>query len=175
MATNYTISSYLRSQQRFLQEEADTLAAAASRIAALGGRLSSANIAARVVAEPIPKTNFKSTTDGLLAGLVFGGQVIGYERLEVGALPVGLQLLLTDSDVGENATKCRVYVESVGAANPTKAIRYRQDGQPPSAILGLALGDGGVADLDHRLNMDRLLFVATEPGKTHIVHIEYRA
>ena len=114
------------------------------------------------------------TQNDLLAGILFGGDCIGYEKIAVGsAAPVGLDLLTLGKGLG--ARKALVVIEAdASSTNLDRVVRFREDGTNPNATDGLPIPDNGKLEVSD-LNLANFKMIGIEGGKNHTAQVLYYA
>ena len=172
----YSISPFALAEKRRLIAADQRTGLINAQTAIREGRYEDADIIGRKVIDPLPSTNTQATSDGYLSGLLYGGQVIAYATLQVGAaIPVGLPDLAADSLLKQTKRIVIAIEAAAGTAYLPMVMRYKMDGTEPTASEGMPLGHLGVLDAGHYINLKNLKFVGIEAGKTHKVTVEFRA
>lgn len=126
----------------------------------------------------LPLYPYSSRTDDLLHGILYGGQVIGYEILTVGdTTPVMPGATLPGSEIPKGTRYALFMVEADGtltAAQKEKAIRVTQlETATPTATNGLPFGDLAVFEIKNAINILNTKLIGVTADKSHKVHIEY--
>jgi hypothetical protein len=116
----------------------------------------------------IPKLPFHNVIGDLLYTLFFQGECIEYVTLEVNADAVA------SLSIPEHARYAMLVVESdPNQFNKDIVVRFREDGEAPSSLEGMPLGDFGVYEVKGAENMQRFKIIGTELGRQHKVRIQF--
>lgn len=118
----------------------------------------------------IPLLHLHDAITDWLRALFFGGECIGYQRLNV---PGYLAVPLTIPPSAQ-------YALCIAEANPlqadrTKVMRFLENGSFPNAIDGMPLGDLGIYEIKGRENMQRFRVIGIDPFITQSLRIQYYA
>jgi hypothetical protein len=116
----------------------------------------------------IPKPPFHETSNALLYALLTGGECAGFETLLVDA----------DNVSALNPPENSVYALLVMEADETSADksrvgRFREDGEQPTALEGIPLGDLTTYEVKGKFNLLNFLIIGIEAGKVHSLRVQY--
>lgn len=119
--------------------------------------------------QPLPKPPYSSTTNEILSGLLYGGVAVGFETVTVGS---GSAVALTAVPA---AAMYAVIVAEVDSSDSAQAlaIRFRQDGTPPTSTVGHPLGHLGTVKISGRANLTALRAIGVTASKTHKLQVQY--
>jgi hypothetical protein len=128
------------------------------------------NRASAAAKDYMPSPPFGGRMEGLLAGILYGGIVLGYQQIDVTATTA---VSLT---VPDKAKKAIIIVEAdPTTGNKTQVVRYQSgENANPTATVGIAIGDKGAFDIGLLWNLKRAKFIGIEAGKTHKLIVEYQ-
>jgi hypothetical protein len=121
--------------------------------------------------EKVNKPPFFATTEDLIWMQIFGGQVIGYESIDVTG---GTAQALT---VPENAFYAVMTLEGDSAAtNPKVCARYTHIAGAtilPTPADGVPLGDTGVISVSTPAHLAGFRIIASVPSESHRLTVTY--
>lgn len=116
----------------------------------------------------IPKIPFHNVISDLLYTLFFQGECVGYVTLEVNADAV------STLSIPEYARYAMMVIESDPYQyNKDIVLRFREDGEAPTSVEGMPLGDFGVYEVKGTENMQRFKIIGIEPGRQHKIRIQF--
>jgi hypothetical protein len=122
----------------------------------------------KINAMRIPKLPFHNVIGDLLYTLFFQGECVGYDTLVVDNANIGT---LT---IPEDARYAMLVVESdANQNNKDIVLRFREDGEEPTADDGIPLGDLGVYEVKGIENMQRFKIVGIEQERIHKIRIQF--
>lgn len=120
--------------------------------------------------EALPGYRTTGKTEGYLRGLLYGGQVLGYQVLTV------TNTEAVSCDLPPHVKYAVFLVEAdATASDQTRCIRYKSKGEDdlPTDSAGIPIGHLGVFQIGHPINLYKLRLIGVEAGKTHSVQVEY--
>jgi len=116
----------------------------------------------------IPKIPFHNVISDLLYALFFQGECMGYVTVEV------TDALIATLTIPENARYTIMVIEAdPSQSNKDIVVRFREDGEDPTSVEGMPLGDLGVYEVKGTENMQRFKIIGVEVGKQNIVRIQF--
>jgi hypothetical protein len=116
----------------------------------------------------IPKIPFHNVISDLLYTLFFQGECVGYVTLEVNADAV------STLSIPEYARYAMMVIESDPYQyNKDIVLRFREDGDAPTSLEGMPLGEFGVYEVKGTENMQRFKIIGIEPGRQHKIRIQF--
>jgi hypothetical protein len=123
----------------------------------------------RVPYLPLSKQTFDTSTNTLLSGILYGGEAVGYETLQV------TELATSKLTVPAVAKYALIVVEAdATTSKPEKALRYKMSMNSVATIEeGMILGDLGVLEVKGLRNLSNFNAIGIEVGKVHKLNIEY--
>jgi hypothetical protein len=115
-----------------------------------------------------PEPPFQIATDNLLWALLTGMENRGFEKLSVTNTPA------VELTVPQKALAAVIIVEAdATSADLKKVVRFREDGNPPTATDGMPLGDMNFYEVRGDASLKAFRIIGIEAGKTHTLSIQY--